>query len=171
LSSVITYNGSTIVHFLLGGVGIALSCAYWPRMGYALGLLYFVLSFVEMYVVMPLTVCPSCTYRRIKGALCIAGLNVFSARIAKERPKKDFPKRAQGLFCANNVYMASLVVPIAAMIAGMIFNFSGLLLLVFLVVAGLLVFRFFVIFPKVACLHCKAKHVCPQARAMGVRDQ
>jgi hypothetical protein len=66
--------------------------------------------------------------------------------------------------------MASLVVPIAAMIAGMIFNFSGLLLLVFLVVAGLLVFRFFVIFPKVACLHCKAKYVCPQAGAMGVRD-
>ncbi len=171
LSSVILYNGSTIAHFLLGGAGIALSCAYWPRMGYALGLLYFVLSFVEMYVVMPLLVCPSCTYRRIKGALCIAGLNLLSARIAKERPKKDFPKRAQGLFCANNVYMASLVVPIAAMIAGMIFNFSGLLLLVFLVVAGLLVFRFFVIFPKVACLHCKAKYVCPQAGAMGVRDQ
>ena len=120
---------------------------------------------------MPLTVCPSCVYRRIKGALCIAGLNVLSARMAKEGPKKDFPKRAHGLFCANNVYMASLMVPIAAMIPGMIFNFSGLLLLVFLIVAGLLVFRFFVIFPKVACLHCKAKHVCPQAGAMGVRDQ
>jgi hypothetical protein len=43
LSSVILYNGSTIVHFLLGGTGIVLSCAYWPRMGYTLGLLYFLL--------------------------------------------------------------------------------------------------------------------------------
>ncbi len=171
LSSIITYNGSTIVHFILGGIGIALACSYWPQMGYALGLLYFLLAFVEMYVVMPLTVCPSCVYRRMKGALCIAGLNVLSARIAAEGPKKDFPRRAQGLFCANNMYMASLMVPIAAMIAGMIFNFSGLLLVVFLVVAGLLVFRFFVIFPKLACLHCKAKYVCPQAGAMGVRDK
>jgi hypothetical protein len=171
LSSIITYNGSTIVHFLLGGVGIALSCAYWPRVGYALGLLYCLLAFADMYVVMPLTVCPSCTYRRMKGALCIAGLNVLSARMAKAGPKKDFPKRAEGLFCANNVYMASLMVPIAAMIAGMVFNFSAPLLLVFLIVAGLLVFRFFIIFPKLACLHCKAKHVCPQAGAMGVRDK
>ncbi len=171
LSSVVLYNGTTIAHFLLGGIGIVLSCGNSSRMGYALGVLYAVLAFAEMYVVMPLSVCPSCTYRRMKGALCIAGLNVLSERIAKAAPKKDFPKRAEGLFCANNLYMASLMVPIAAMIPGMIVNFSGLLLLVFLVVAGLLVFRFFVIFPKVACLHCKAKYVCPQAGAMGVRDR
>jgi len=170
-SALIIYNGSTILHFLLGAFGIALSCAYWPRMGYGLGLIYFALSFVEMYVVMPLTVCPSCTYRRIKGALCVAGLNLLSARMAKERPKKDFPGRAEGIFCANNVYMASLMVPIAAMVAGMLFNFSLALLLVFLIVAGLLIFRFFVIFPKLACLHCKAKFACPQAGAMGVRGK
>jgi hypothetical protein len=34
----------------------------------------------------------------------------------------------------------------------------------------LLLFRFFVIFPKIACLHCRAKAVCPQAGAMGVRQ-
>ncbi|HUJ67980.1 MAG TPA: hypothetical protein VLW86_00570 [Syntrophorhabdales bacterium] len=171
MSSIITYNGSTIVHFLLGGVGIVLSYGNSTRVGYTLGLLYVLLAFSEMYVVMPLAVCPSCVYRRMKGALCIAGLNVLSARVAKERAKKDFPKRAEGLFCANNLYMASLIVPIAAMIPGMIFNFSGLLLLVFLVVAGLLIFRFFIIFPKLACLHCKAKYACPQAGAMGVRDK
>jgi len=171
LSTVFIYNGSTVLHFLLGAFGIALACTYWPRMGYSLGILYFVLSLAEIYVVMPLTVCPSCTYRRIKGALCVAGLNLLSARMAKERPKKEFPRRAEGIFCANNVYMASLMVPIAAMIAGMLFNFSAALLLVFLIVAALLIFRFFVIFPKLACLHCKAKHACPQAAAMGVRDK
>jgi hypothetical protein len=47
-------------------------------------------------------------------------------------------------------------------------NFSITLLLIFLGVVGLLLFRFFIIFPRIACLHCSAKHRCPQAAAMGV---
>ena len=171
LSSIFIYNGSTVLHFLLGGIGIALGYDYSPWAGYTFGLLYFVLSLVEMYLIMPLTVCPSCVYYRIKGGLCVAGLNILSRKIAGEGAKKDFPRRAEGLFCPNNLYMASLMVPIAAMIPGMIVNFSAVLLLVFLVVVGLLVFRFFVIFPRIACLHCKAKYACPQAGAMGVRDR
>ncbi len=171
VSSLIIYNGSTFLHFLLGGIGIGLSYDYSSWAGYTFGLLYFVLSLVEMYLIMPLTVCPSCTYYRVKGGLCVAGLNILSRKIAKEGTKKDFPKRAEGLFCANNLYMASLIVPIAAMIPGMILNFSPVLLLVFLFVVALLVFRFFVIFPKIACLHCKAKFACPQAGAMGVRNR
>lgn len=57
------------------------------------------------------------------------------------------------------------------MIPGMVINFSAMLLTVFIVVVGLLVFRFFVIFPKIACLHCMAKYVCPQAGAIGVRGR
>ena len=34
----------------------------------------------------------------------------------------------------------------------------------------LLVTRFFFIIPKLACLHCQAKFVCPQAGMMGVRE-
>ena len=30
--------------------------------------------------------------------------------------------------------------------------------------------RFFVIFPKIACIHYSAKLQCPQAEAMGVRN-
>ncbi len=171
LSSLVVYNGSTVLHFLLGGIGIGLSYDYSSWAGYTFGILYFVLAFTDMYLIMPLTVCPSCTYCRMKGGLCITGLNILSGKIAKEGAKNDFPGRAEGLFCANNLYMASLIVPIAAMIPGMIVNFSAALLLVFLVVIGLLVFRFFVIFPKIACLHCMAKYVCPQAGAMGVRDR
>ena len=44
------------------------------------------------------------------------------------------------------------------------------LLGVFIVLVGLLLFRFFVIFPKLACLHCAAKFKCPQAGQMGVRN-
>jgi hypothetical protein len=170
LSSVLIYNGSTILHFLLGGIGIALGYSFSSWAGYTFGVLYLVLSFVEMYVIMPLTVCPSCVYYRAKDSLCIAGLNILSKKIAREGDPEDFPRRAEGLFCPNNLYLASLTVPILAMIPALIVNFSVVLLIVFLVLVGLLLFRFFVIFPKIACLHCCAKHKCPQAGAMGVRD-
>ena len=171
LSSVLIYNGSTILHFLLGGIGIALGYSFSPWAGYTFGVLYFVYSFVEMYVVMPLTVCPNCVYYRAKDSLCVSGLNVFSKKIAKEGDLKDFPRRAAGLFCPNNLYLASLIVPIVAMIPALIVNFSVALLLIFLAVVALLLFRFFVVFPRIACLHCRAKYGCPQAGAMGVRDR
>jgi len=170
-SSVLIYNGSTILHFLLGGTGIALGYNFSPWSGYPLGVLYFVLSLVEMYVVMPLTVCPNCVYYGAKDSLCVSGLNILSKKIAKEGDLKDFPRRAEGLFCPNNLYLASLIVPILAMIPALIVNFSVVLLLILLAVVGLLLFRFFIIFPRIACLHCRAKYECPQAGAMGVRNR
>jgi hypothetical protein len=171
LSSVLIYNGSTILHFLFGGIGIVLGYSFSPWAGYIFGVLYLVFSFIEMYMVMPLTVCPNCVYYRAKDSLCISGLNLFSKKIAKEGDLKDFARRAEGLFCPNNLYLASLIVPILAMIPALIVNFSIVLLLIFLVVLGLLLFRFFIIFPRIACLHCIAKYKCPQAGAMGVRNR
>jgi len=171
LSSVVIYNGSTILHFLLGGIGIALGYSFSLWAGYAFGGLYLLFSFVEMYVMMPLTVCPTCVYYRAKDSLCISGLNILSKKIAKEGDLKDFPRRAQGPFCPNNLYLASLIVPIVAMIPALIVNFSIVLLIIFLATVGLLLFRFFVIFPRIACLHCSAKYMCPQAEAMGVRNR
>src|SRR5512147_424487 len=171
LSSVLIYNGSTILHFLLGGMGIVLGYDFSSWAGYTFGILYLVFSLVEMYVVMPLTVCPNCVYYRAKDSRCISGLNILSKKIAKEGDLKNFPKRAQGLFCPNNMYLASLIVPIVAMIPALIVNFSMVLLILFLAVLGLLLFRFFVIFPRIACLHCRAKYACPQATAMGVRNR
>jgi hypothetical protein len=171
LSSVLIYNGSTILHFLLGGVGIAFGYSFSPWAGYTFGILYLVFSSVEMYVIMPLTVCPNCVYYRAKDWLCVSGLNILSKKIAKEGDLKDFPRRAQGPFCPNNLYLASLIVPIVAMIPALIVNFSIVLLIIFLAVMGLLLFRFFIIFPKIACLHCRAKYECPQAGAMGVRNR
>lgn len=171
LSSVlIYYNGVTILHFLLGGIGIILGYNF-SRVGYPFGVLYLVFAFAEMYVIMPLMVCPNCVYYRMKGSLCISGLNVVSKKVAKEGNPKDFLKRAEGLFCPNNLYMAALFIPIIAMIPALIVNFSFLLLVILLAVVGLLLFRFFVVFPKIACIHCYAKYKCPQAGAMGVRDK
>ena len=170
MSSVFIYNGSTILHFLLGGIGIILGYGFSSWAGITFGSLYLVLSFVEMYVIMPLAVRPNCVYYHAKDSLCISGLNILSKKIAKGGDLKNFPRRAEGLFCPNNLYLASLIIPILAIGPALFVNFSVVLLFIFIAVVGLLLFRFFVIFPKIACLHCSAKHRCPQAGAMGVRD-
>jgi hypothetical protein len=170
LSSLLIYNGSTVLHFLLGGIGIILGYSFSSWAGYAFGALYLAFSFVEMYVMMPLTVCHNCVYYRMQDSLCISGLNVISKKVAKEGDPENFPKRGQGLFCNNNLYMAALLIPIIAMIPALILNFSFPLLAIFLAVVGFLLFRFFVIFTKIACVHCYAKYKCPQAEAMGVRN-
>ncbi len=170
LSSVIIYNGATILHFLLGGMGIILGYSFSSWAGYVFGAIYLVFAFAEMYVLMPLTVCPNCVYYAIDDSLCISAVNVLSRKVARQGSVKDFPNRGKGLLCSNNLYMAALFVPIIAMIPALIVNFSFPLLAIFLVVLGLLVFRFFVIFTKIACVHCYAKYHCPQAGQMGVRE-
>jgi hypothetical protein len=119
---------------------------------------------------MPLKVCPNCVYYKAQDSLCISGSNIVSRRIAQAGDPNNFAKRAEGLLCPNNLYLASLIVPIIAIIPAVIVNFSIVLLGIFLALVGLLLFRFFVIFPKLACLHCAAKFKCPQAGQMGVRN-
>ncbi len=170
-SSIAIYNGATVLHFLLGGAGIMLGYTYltWPA--YVLGGLYLAFAFVEMYLVMPLSVCPNCPYYRMENSLCVSGLNRLSKKIAPAGKVKDFQNRSRGVLCPNNLYMASLVIPLLVMLPPLVTHFSYLLLAIFVAVLGLLVFRFFVIFPKIACLHCNAKFQCPQAGQMGVRER
>ena len=166
LSNILIYNGTTILHFLLGGIGIILGYNSW--IGYLFGSLYLAFAFVQMYVIMPLTVCPNCVYYRINNSLCTSGLNVVSKKIAKEGNRKDFPKRGEGLFCHNNLYMVALFIPIIAIIPALVLKFSFIVLVMLLAVIGLLLFRFFVVFPKTACVYCAAKKECPNAQAMGL---
>lgn len=170
LPSILIYNGSTILHYLLGGIGIIIGYNFSSWAGYFFGVLYLVFAFLEMYIIMPLTVCPNCVYYKIEDSICISGLNVVSKKLAKEGNPENFTKRAEGLLCFNNMYIAALMIPIIAIIPALIINFSILLLVIFLALIGLLIFRFFVIFTKIACLHCRAKYKCPQAGQMGVRE-
>jgi hypothetical protein len=153
LSSLLIYNGATALHYLLGGFGIMLGYNF-SRAAYLLGFLYIAFAFVQMYVLMPLMVCPK-----------------VSRRVAGEGDVKEFAQRGEGLLCHNNLYMAAKILPIVVMIPALILNFSLLLLVIFLAVVGLLVFRMFVIFPKIACVHCRAKNICPNAEAMGLSDR
>jgi hypothetical protein len=95
-------------------------------------------------------------------------MNVISRKIAKIGNVNDFAKRARGAFCPNNFYVASLVLPIIILIPALFISFSLLLLAMWLLLVGLLVFRFFFLFTRVVCLHCRAKNICPNAIAMGL---
>ena len=165
LANILVYNGATIAHYVLGGIGIILGYSSW--VGYSLGFLYLAFSFMEMYVHMPLKVCPNCVYYTLPNSLCISGLNLVSRRVAREGSVKAFSNRARGSLCPNNFYIASLAFPILGIIPALILNFSIPVLVILLVIVGLLLFRFFVIFPKIACVHCRAQNVCPQAQSMG----
>lgn len=167
LTSVLTYNVATVLHYAIGGIGIIVGYNFCAWAGYLFGSLYLMFAFVQMYILMPLAVCPNCVYYRMTNARCVSGLNLVSKKMAKEGNLKNFADRGKGVFCHNNLYIAALVIPIIAMIPAMIVNFTFLLLTIFLCVVGLLLFRFFVIFPKTACIHCSAKNECPNAQSMG----
>jgi hypothetical protein len=170
LSSLLIYNGVTLLHYLLGGFGIMLGYRFaWPA--YLLGALYLAFAFIQMYVLMPLLVCPNCVYYKLKDSLCISGLNRVTRKIAPEGSIDDFAKRGEGLLCHNNLYMAAKIFPLLAMLPALILNFSLALLVIFLAVVGLLCFRIFVIFPKIACVHCRAKNICPNAKSMGLSNR
>ncbi len=168
LTSVFLYNGVTIAHYILGGVGIILGYDSW--FGTILGALYLIFAIVQMYVLMPIEVCPNCVYFRLENSLCISGMNVISQKIARNGDPKNFANRAKGKLCPNNLYIASLVVPIIAMIPALFINFSFVVLAILVVVIGLLLFRFFYIFTNVACVHCRAKFICPNAKSMGMSE-
>lgn len=169
-SLIVLYNGVTVLHFLCGGAGIAFGYNLsWPA--YLFGGMYLAFALVAMYLVMPLTVCPDCVYYGMKDAVCISGLNVISARVAKQGDIKDFSRRARGIFCHNNMYIASLVIPVIALIPALIINFSFTLLAILIVLLGLFFFRFFLLIPKIVCPHCRAKNICPNAQAMGLSGQ
>ena len=170
LSSVLLYNIVTILHFSLGGIGIITGYQS-TTIAYGLGVLYLVFAFGQMYGIMPLRVCPNCIYVKLEQARCTSGLNLLSRRLTKMGDPAIFSRRSQGVLCHNNLYMAALIIPVVALLPALIANFSAQLVIVWLAVTGLLLFRFFVIFGKVACLHCKAKQECPNAEFSGVREK
>lgn len=171
LSSILVYNGTTILHFMAGGLILSYSSRFWGSFGIILGLLYISLSLVEMYILMPLQVCRNCVYFKLENGLCISGLNVLSRRFAREGNPSNFAQRAQGLFCPNNLYIVSLAIPILGGIPLLIAAFSLPICILEIVLFILLATRFLYIIPRMACVHCSSKFICPQAGQMGVREK
>jgi hypothetical protein len=167
LANMVIYNGATLLHYLLGAVGLALGYQGSPA-AYGIAIVYLLFSLTQMYLLMPLLVCPNCVYYTLDESRCVTGLNAFSKKITKRGNIKDFPDRGRGIFCHNNLYMVALIFPIIGVVPALVFNFSVALLLMLLALIALLLFRIFVIFAKLACVYCSAKNICPNAQSMGI---
>jgi hypothetical protein len=171
LKNIVIYNGSSLLHFIIGGVILFYTNRFWSKWGIAFGLVYIFLSLFEMYVMMPLQVCKNCVYVKLENGLCISGLNILSRKIATLGSTSDLSNRAKGPFCPNNLYIVSLIFPILCGIPILLFNFSIDLLILVISLLSLLAIRFIFIIPKLACVHCLSKFICPQAGQMGVREK
>ena len=166
-SSVILYNGVTILHYILGSFGIMIAY-HFAWLAFATSILYFAFALVQMYFLMPLLVCRNCVYYELRNALCISGLNVIARSVAKTGSVAQFAERSKGFWCHNNLYLAAKVIPLLVMLPGLIFNFSAWTLIVYLAIIGLIAYRILIIFPRIACNHCRAKNICPNAKALRI---
>jgi hypothetical protein len=169
--NIVVYNATTVVHFLCGGLMLSGARSLMGTTANVVGLLYVLMSLIEMYILMPFQVCRNCVYSGMENGLCISGLNIVARRLSPKGNTSDFPNRAQGLFCPNNLYISSLLFPVLCGIPIVILNFSVTLLALELCLVILLFARFAFIIPKLACVHCMSKFICPQAGLMGVREK
>ena len=167
--SVALYDATTVGHYGLGAAGIYLAYGLgWPADLF--GSLYLAFALAQMYVLMPLMVCPNCVYCRLEGLPCPSGMDVVSRRFARQGDLERFGDCSKGVFCHNNLYMAALFIPVPAIIPRLVIAFSVAALAMLLGVVALLAFRMFVLFPKISCRHCRAKRNCSNAQSMGIAD-
>jgi hypothetical protein len=163
---VLCLNGLTVVHYLLGCAAILIAYRGYPILGWPIGLAYFVFAVVQLYVLMPLVVCPGCVYRTVRGGRCASGLNLISARLCPPSPGAiDFEERTHGALCESSLCLWSLVLPVPLALPGLALSFSWPALLLTVTVAALTVIRLAVVTRRAVCPHCLARRWCPVVRA------
>jgi hypothetical protein len=158
-SHVLIYNGATVLHFFLGAYLIVAGYDFlWFR--YLFGLFYLMCAFIHSYVILPLVVCPNCSYFALENTRCVSGLNIISAMITVKGTGKNFKKRTRGIFCHDNIFWLIMLFPLPAVIPAFIINFSVQLLLAGILHASSLFFRIAYIVPQISCEHCRAHNDC-----------
>ena len=163
---VLLTNGLTFVHYVVGASAIVFAYPNYPILGWPIGLAYFVYAAVQLYVLMPLVVCPSCVYRGIQGGRCPSGLNLISARLSRAPMQTaGFDTRTEGTLCQSSLCLWSLVVPLPIALPGLAISFSWMGLALSVAVAVLAAVRLTGVFRLVVCSHCLARRWCPVARA------
>ena len=162
---VLLTNGLTVAHYALGACAIVLAYPSHPVLGWPIGLAYFVYATVQLYVLMPVVVCPGCVYTSIKGGRCPSGLNLISARLSRAAaPTAGFEARTQGALCQSSLCLWSLVAPLPIALPGLalFFSWTGL---AWLAVAVLTALRLGGFYRLVVCSHCLARRWCPVVKA------
>jgi hypothetical protein len=163
---VLGLNGITLLHYAVGCAAIALSYRRYPIVGWPVALAYFVFAVVQLYILMPLVVCPACVYSSIRDGRCANGLNVISARLSRSPvPRAGFEERTHGALCQSSLCLWSLVSPLPLAVPGLAISFSWIGLALTLAVAALAGVRLAYIVPRAVCSHCLARRWCPAARS------
>jgi len=169
IKSVAIYNIVTVCHYVLGFLGILFAFNY-SISGKIISIVYIGFAFIQMYVLMPIMVCPNCAYTNKPNMLCISGLNILTRKMFSHGDISKFEDRGKGILCHNNLYLSAKVLPLLIILPFLFLNFSFTLLILFLLILGLMLFRVFYIFQKIACNHCLAKNICPNAKSMGLSE-
>ena len=158
-------NGLTLVHYAVGAGAIVLAYPRYPVVGWPIGLAYCVYAVVQLYVLMPLIVCPGCVYRSIPAGRCPSGLNLISARLSPVPAQSTgFGDRGQGALCQSSLCLWSLIAPLPIAVPGLVISFSWLGLAFTVAVGVLVAVRLSGVFRLVVCSHCLARRWCPVAR-------
>lgn len=163
---VLLTNGLTFVHYLAGAAAVVLAYRTLPIIGWPLGLGYFVYAMVQLYVLMPLVVCPGCVYAGIEVGRCPSGLSVISARFVRNPAQRAaFDARSQGALCQSSLCLVSLIAPVPLALPGLVISFSWLALALTVAVAALVTARLGGAYKRVVCAHCLARRWCPVGRS------
>jgi hypothetical protein len=162
---VLCLNGLTVAHYFLGCAAILLAYRSYPVLGWPLGLGYLVFAFVQLYVLMPLVVCPGCVYRSVRDGRCPSGLNLISARLCPPSASAiEFRQRTHGALCQSSLCLWSWVLPVPLALPGLALSFSWLAATLTATVAALAVIRLALVTKRAVCSHCLARRWCPVVR-------
>jgi hypothetical protein len=166
-SYIFLYNSSTILHFFLGAFALVIGYDFlWFK--YLFGLFFLLFAFINMYIIMPLVVCPHCPYFSLEKSLCVSGLNIIANLITTKGNVKCFVKRNEGLVSHNNLIKLSLYLPFILILPAFFINLSiGLIIISFLLI-GSIAFRLIYLIPVISCGHCRVKAQCPNAKKLKI---
>ena len=162
---VLCLNGLTVGHYFLGCGAILVAYRSYPLVGWPLGLAYLVFAVVQLYVLMPLVVCPGCVYRSVRDGRCPSGLNLISARLCPPSASAiEFRERTHGTLCQSSLCLWSWVLPVPLALPGLAVSFSWLAATLTAIVTALTVIRLALVTKRAVCSHCLARRWCPVVR-------
>jgi hypothetical protein len=165
LWSVLCLNGLTVAHYAVGCAAILAAYRSHPVIAWPVGLAYFVFAIVQLYVLMPLVVCPGCVYRTVPGGRCASGLNLISARLCPPSASAiEFQERTHGLLCQSSLNLLSWVLPIPLALPGLAASWSVKAAVLTAAAAVLTVVRLAAGARHARCSHCLAQRWCPVVR-------
>ena len=162
---VLGLNALTLVHYVVGCAAILVAYQSYPVLAWPLGLAYLVFAVVQLYMLMPLVVCPGCVYRTVRDGRCPSGLNLVSARLCPPSPNAiEFRERSHGALCQSSLCLWSWILPVPLAVPALAVSFSWPALALTAIVSVLALMRLTLVERLAVCSHCLARRWCVVGR-------